>query len=161
MRPSLEHIKKHITDPIKECVEVGVCVGSNAAEILVGLQPWRIYLVDTWLPYFEYNTLQDKTKEYERCVNLFKGNPQVHIQRMTSIDASKTHPDKHFDFVYIDANHEYDSVMLDIKSWWPKVKIGGFLCGHDANYQSVNDAVNASLPNPIFLGCDWLARKEL
>lgn len=161
MRPSLEHIKKNYPDKIRECVEVGVCVGVNADEIIRGLDPWRIYLVDTWLPYTENNTLQDKSMEYERCVKMFKGNPKVHIFRMTSMDAARMHPDNHFDFVYIDANHEYDAVMLDIKSWWPKVKIGGYLCGHDADFTSVNKAVSDSFPKATFMGCDWLVRKEL
>jgi len=35
------------------------------------------------------------------------------------------------DFVYIDANHTLSFAMADMQSWWPKVKRGGFLGGHD------------------------------
>jgi cephalosporin hydroxylase len=35
------------------------------------------------------------------------------------------------DFVYIDANHAYNYVVQDIELWYPKVKKGGYLCGHD------------------------------
>ena len=35
------------------------------------------------------------------------------------------------DFVYIDANHSYDYVKEDIELWYPKVKSGGYLLGHD------------------------------
>ena len=34
-------------------------------------------------------------------------------------------------FVYIDALHDYDSVKADIAAWWPQVKPGGVLAGHD------------------------------
>lgn len=38
-----------------------------------------------------------------------------------------------FDFVYIDGNHDYESVARDMKDWFPKLKSGGILCGHDYN----------------------------
>jgi hypothetical protein len=35
------------------------------------------------------------------------------------------------DFIYIDANHAYDFVKEDIECWYPKVKPGGWVMGHD------------------------------
>lgn len=35
------------------------------------------------------------------------------------------------DYVYIDGDHRYKSVMRDIVVWWPKVRPGGILAGHD------------------------------
>jgi predicted O-methyltransferase YrrM len=35
------------------------------------------------------------------------------------------------DFVYIDGNHAYDFVKQDINNYWPKLKSGGILGGHD------------------------------
>lgn len=37
------------------------------------------------------------------------------------------------DFVYIDGNHDYESVSRDIKDWFPKLRAGGILSGHDYN----------------------------
>lgn len=39
------------------------------------------------------------------------------------------------DIVFVDALHNYDSVMQDISAWWPLVRDGGFLCGHDFNHK--------------------------
>ena len=39
--------------------------------------------------------------------------------------------DNFFDFVYIDANHEFPFIFEDINNWYPKVKGGGLLGGHD------------------------------
>jgi methyltransferase family protein len=35
------------------------------------------------------------------------------------------------DLVFIDADHRYSCVKQDIVNFWPKLKIGGTLCGHD------------------------------
>lgn len=35
------------------------------------------------------------------------------------------------DLVFIDADHRYDHVVEDILAWYPKVKSGGIICGHD------------------------------
>lgn len=39
------------------------------------------------------------------------------------------------DIGFIDALHDYESVLEDIRLWWPKVRIGGMLCGHDFNHK--------------------------
>lgn len=35
------------------------------------------------------------------------------------------------DVAYIDADHAYEAVRDDIAVWYPKVAVGGALCGHD------------------------------
>lgn len=45
------------------------------------------------------------------------------------------------DFVFIDADHKYKNVITDIKSWAPKVRKGGYVCGHDINQSDVKKAV--------------------
>jgi len=39
--------------------------------------------------------------------------------------------DKNFDLLFIDGDHRYYYVLHDIKSYLPKVKNGGIICGHD------------------------------
>jgi cephalosporin hydroxylase len=48
---------------------------------------------------------------------------------------------------FLDADHDYESVLADIKAWMPKVAAGGVLCGHDYNssgwdHVGVKDAVD-------------------
>lgn len=39
--------------------------------------------------------------------------------------------DESVDFVFIDGCHEVESVRRDIADWYPKVKVGGIIAGHD------------------------------
>lgn len=51
--------------------------------------------------------------------------------RKTSVEAAKDFEDGSLDAVYIDAEHDEDSVREDIRTWRPKLKRGGILSGHD------------------------------
>lgn len=48
------------------------------------------------------------------------------------------------DLVYIDADHHYEPVKLDIAIWWPRVAPHGILAGHDytGTHPGVVQAVN-------------------
>ena len=36
-----------------------------------------------------------------------------------------------FDFVYVDARHDYKGILLDLTEWWPLLRKGGIMAGHD------------------------------
>ena len=44
--------------------------------------------------------------------------------------------------VFIDASHDYENVKKDIEAWYPKVKFGGTLAGHDWHHHVIKRAVN-------------------
>lgn len=50
------------------------------------------------------------------------------------------------DLVHIDASHEYDDVVADLRAWWPRVRCGGILMGDDyaraSNWPGVRRAVD-------------------
>jgi hypothetical protein len=48
-----------------------------------------------------------------------------------SHDMSKNIEDNSLDICFLDADHRYAGCVSDIKDYYPKVKQGGFLCGHD------------------------------
>ena len=59
--------------------------------------------------------------------------------------------DNSVDFVFIDADHNYESVKKDILSWLPKMKKGGIMSGHDYfnNTCGVKQAVDEIFPNVV------------
>lgn len=59
--------------------------------------------------------------------------------------------DNSVNFVFIDADHNYESVKKDILSWLPKMKKGGIMSGHDYfnNTCGVKQAVDEIFPNVV------------
>jgi predicted O-methyltransferase YrrM len=71
--------------------------------------------------------------------------PVIHVMtplEMESVKASALYTDGSLDFVFIDAEHKYEFVMMDIISWLPKVKQGGVIAGHDYGWEGVTRAIN-------------------
>jgi hypothetical protein len=50
--------------------------------------------------------------------------------------------DSSLDFVYIDARHDRASVLEDLAAWYPKVRAGGIIAGHDY--------VDGTFPSGVF-----------
>jgi hypothetical protein len=50
---------------------------------------------------------------------------------MKSQEAAPQIPEESLDFVYIDGDHSFDAVMLDLILWSKKVRKGGLVGGHD------------------------------
>jgi hypothetical protein len=75
--------------------------------------------------------------------NIKPVNHIINPIRTTSLNASQYYKDRSIDFVFIDAAHDYENVKADLEAWYPKVKKGGFIGGHDyPGYDGVVRAVN-------------------
>ena len=119
-----------------KAVEIGVADGNFAKDTLSVWQGLKYYMVDLWARYDGYTDLIERDnlimqKMFENVKTMFANEPRAELVRMSSLDAAGKFENDFFDFVYIDANHEYDYVVADIKAWFPKVKSGGILAGHD------------------------------
>ena len=65
------------------------------------------------------------------CKTYNKPNTKIH--RAYSYDIIDQFEDEYFDFVYIDGDHAYLSVLQDLRLFYPKFKIGGLMSGDDWN----------------------------
>lgn len=120
--------------------EIGTFKGEFAKEIL---QNWSgtLYMIDVWRPlgeeYLDASNHSIHSTAYSETMNNINGYEDRGIMiRATSEVAADMFDRESLDFVYIDANHAYDFVVQDIKLWYPKIKSGGYLCGHD--YININ-----------------------
>jgi hypothetical protein len=123
-----------------EGVEVGVDEGHFAACVLNDWKGKKLHLVDSWEstaePHnattdrhqLEFDKLADKVRE-RFSWQIANGTVQVH--RQPSIHAAASFGDGTLDWVYLDGDHSYQGVAADIRVWWPKLRDGGVLLGHD------------------------------
>ena len=113
--------------------EVGVMDGRNSENICKRIPNVKLYCIDMW------DTIERKYGKFstDRAANNFEQAKKrmngfnAHFIKGSSMEVVKQFEDESLDFVYIDANHEYDFVMQDIIEWSKKVKIGGIVSGHD------------------------------
>ncbi|MGH7139679.1 MAG: class I SAM-dependent methyltransferase [Pirellulales bacterium] len=120
-----------------EGVEVGVAAGDYSKTILDFWEGRRLHLVDAWrrLPdYHDINNLSDeehraRLDELPEKLAAHRGRYQIH--RMLTDDAAAEFKDESLDFVYLDANHTYESTTRSLRLWYGKLRRGGLLAGHD------------------------------
>lgn len=116
--------------------EVGVREGKHLRSLLRA-KPKLLVAVDIWrddgVP--EHNdrgeTQAQIDRFYQGVLDIAATYPAVKVVREYSDKAAAQFPDGFFDFVYLDADHRYESIVADIAAWWPKVRSGGVLAGHD------------------------------
>lgn len=117
-------------------VELGSFKGQFANTIL---NNWggKLLMVDVWreLPHQEYDDASNHREHidaYSQSMENIKGfEDRAYMMRMKGENACDFIQDKSLDFIYIDANHTYDAVKQDLKLWYPKIKSGGLVMGHD------------------------------
>ena len=137
-------------------VEIGAWKGCSTAymavEIINANKQINFDVIDTWKGSTEHNINTEDLQEalYREFLN--NTAPVKHIIRpirTTSLQGSKLYEDNSIDFVFIDAGHSYVDVITDINSWFPKVKQGGFIGGHDYGHPwvEVQEAVDTFFKN--------------
>lgn len=128
------------------CAEIGVWKGDFSDRILDVTEPRSLHLVDPWKHESDeiykdacYGGKKATTQEqmdaiHGRVVKRFEPRVEagtVVIHRSPSADAVAAFEDGYFDWIYIDGNHLYEFVKLDLELWYPKVKRGGYMAGDD------------------------------
>jgi len=121
------------------CAEVGVALGNNSASILSMFNVKQMYLIDPYIAYlipyrwkskvvpesFNQKRLQTAHKKLKKWDSICTWLEE------RSVDAVSKIPDDHLDFLYIDGEHSYQAYNQDLTLYYPKMKKGGILAGHD------------------------------
>jgi hypothetical protein len=140
---------------LKVGVEVGVDRAEFSEHLLSRSNIEKLHCIDTWMDNFGSNY---KPEEYdpkgenrmkEALERLNKFGVRGNAIKATSVEAANSfHIDK-IDFCYIDGDHTFEGVYVDIRAWLPKVRIGGIIAGHDYKdgpKSGINDCFGQQLP---------------
>jgi hypothetical protein len=120
----------------KNGVEVGVQKAEYSKYLLENTKLF-MYLVDIWEYQPGYrdpaNVSTIEQENYMKiAVKALQGyEDRYKIIRKYSVDAAKDFEDNSLDFVYLDAQHTWAACTADLIAWYPKVRSGGLMAGHD------------------------------
>ncbi len=117
--------------------EVGVFRGNTSEALLSEFRDLSLWMVDPWST-FDGESQFDRASQAEFDSSMeaamlwseFAKNRR-YVLRQASPAAAERFSDGSLDFVFIDGNHLYENVVADITAWWPKVRRGGLMTGHD------------------------------
>lgn len=142
-------------------VEVGTHRGEYA-EILLRTWPGRLLCVDPWSvpPGYERQaktlwggpTRADDEAWCRSLLSAHIGACRVLLVKATSAEAVKAVADGSLDFAYLDGDHERPGIDDDLRWWWPKVRHGGVLAGHDFLMPGESDGLWGRSIQPAVMG---------
>ena len=141
----------------KITAEVGCGYGQHSKHILKTTNVHKHFMVDSY-KYYENDLFSDSIKninipnytleqKFDDFSNMVKKDVEefeqrVQFVRAASLEAVKHFPDEILDAAFIDANHQFEYVIDDLNSWWPKIKSGGIMAGDDYWMEGVARAVH-------------------
>lgn len=150
-------------------VEIGSWKGMSSAYMAVEIanseKDIDFYCVDTWEGSIEHEQYGiDTSNLYDTFLdNMGPVKKYYKAIRAQSLQAVKQFEDNSLDFVFIDASHEYQDVKDDIHAWYPKVKEGGIIAGHDylnVDFPGVERAVHEFFDSITTQETCWVYEKK-
>ena len=121
-------------------IEVGVKEGAFSKQMLDRWKSCEKYhLVDLWAKQENYADLANvENHVHDQFYANARKNLNAHLEkvefyRMLSTEAASKFEEESIDFIYIDARHDYCGVKEDLEHYWPILKPGGIMAGHDYN----------------------------
>jgi hypothetical protein len=114
--------------------EIGVQRGRNAKVIfenMPGLE--KLILVDPYQDHSSARTVLGAKKHAKFSKQAHDKLSDHNVLWLEDFSEKAAHlvSDNSLDFVYIDGEHTYDFVMIDLILWHRKVRVGGIIAGHD------------------------------
>lgn len=130
-------------------VEIGTWKGHSAsiiANVLKG-KGGCLYCIDHWkgnegtenIDLIDGDNIYRIFEHNMKCLGLWD---TITPMKLDSITASERFLDRSVDFLFLDADHRYIPFTKDLHTWFPKIKKGGVICGHDCEqfYSNLTEA---------------------
>lgn len=131
-------------------VEVGAWRGRSASymgvEIANSGKQIEFHVVDHFEGSAEHIARQEEVIVEHKLFDVFTANTRpvakyLTVHKANSLDAAEGFADESVTFLLLDGSHDYDSVLADLRAWYPKVKSGSMIAGDDWTKPGVRQAV--------------------
>ena len=130
--------------------EIGVGGGRFSKHLCETVRNLKLYSIDPWQCYDYYESRYSQAhfdRDYRKAKEVLAPY-NCEIVRDYSFAVAPKVRDEALDFVFIDANEDFDNVTRDLRDWIPKVRRGGIISGtcyynfRDHDICQVKDAVD-------------------
>lgn len=156
-----------IDDRPRVIAEIGVDEGTYAWHLLAelqrrGVKVERFYAIDPWQIDHDRGELSARTPEdmagpfLTTARQLARFWPAPRFLQERGDKAALLVDDASVDFAFIDAIHTYEYVTLHLELWWPKVRPGGLIGGHDYAQEKPG-----RFPGPVAAAQGFAAKRGL
>jgi predicted O-methyltransferase YrrM len=155
-------MSKRLASDVKEglIVEIGVFGGVSILNIIdlciangtkiVGVDPWDLTVPGDEVSQklsmlrFHKENLKNAHDNLRSICNKLVYEDHITLLKEFSHRAVNSFEDESIDLLYIDGDHSYDAVLMDLDLWYPKVKKGKVIWGDDFSNKKygVKKAVN-------------------
>lgn len=122
----------------KRMVEVGVYRGEFASKLLEKCDLIeKYYMIDPWRHLDNWNKPANKNDEaFEQFFSETKSKTDFAAAKRIILRGKTTEvidqiPDSELDFAYIDGDHSFKGIAIDLIRVYPKIRTGGYIAGDD------------------------------
>lgn len=139
-------------------IEIGCYAGESTSMFLESGKFQKLYCIDFWKDGF----FEDRGTGEDLFDKIAMQYPDIIIKlKMDCNDILSYFKDMNdINFIYIDGNHTYEQVTIDIINALTLLQNKGIIAGHDYTYKypGVIKAVNEQLilPDNVFIDTSWL-----
>lgn len=124
--------------------EVGVYKAAYSEQFAKAGMLW--FAVDPWEAFDGQGRTQQRQERQDflfgHATRVLAPYPNATILRKPSLEAARLFRDGSLDIVYVDGDHTFAAVAADLYAWYPKVKSGGILSGHDYDFLTKPGSTN-------------------
>jgi hypothetical protein len=113
----------------KTGAEIGVWRGGFSRVMCDSMPGLKLKCIDPWVAFDDHSIEESESNYIKTCSRLKPYN--VEIIRKKSMEAVLEVEDRSLDFVYLDEQHDFDIVVMNLILWSTKVKQGGIFSGRD------------------------------
>jgi predicted O-methyltransferase YrrM len=160
----IDYIDKHIKTKNLFLVEIGSYIGESTTIFAKNFN--KVISIDPHIDGYDMNDPACHHISFNQVYKKFIENVSKHENishiRKLSDDAVIMFNNESIDVLYIDGLHTYEQVKKDIENYLPKIKKGGFICGHDYhdNWIGVKQAINETIGyvDKVFIDTSWLTQ---
>lgn len=116
-------------------VELGAWRGGSAIAMARVVRQWGgvIHCVDTWMGNVNGGTAPGYPGMLlEAAAHMVARGVSASIRLIPALTVeAAAHWYGPIDCLYVDADHTYESVLADLRAWWPHLRVGGLIAGDD------------------------------